>query len=387
MERTLGSIVEHLDPSRFEATILLRAGGTLLEHYRRFAPTHLYEPPATRARVRIARRLGRAGAAKVPRAEDLARRQAWARGVVTEFDPHLVVWHHNAAIPAFEPLADLPVPSVQTIAQHWSGVSRLGDDWLRAIASRSHYVCEGETSVANARFLLGVPADRISVVCIGPDLADRDRDLARLDRPQRRDLGIPDDAIVVATVGNLGLSKGTDLWLRAAAELRARHPDLPLRFLWLGGSPAEWATFRGEVLRTVTRDLGLDDVVVFAPQAAKAYPYYDLADIYVQPSRDDAFPGATLEAMSVGKPVVTFPIGIGAEEYARDALVRVDALDPSALAAGISRLVDDPDLRARLGAAGRTLVEERFDVVQSVRRYEEIFDRVAEQGRRADRSG
>lgn len=99
-----------------------------------------------------------------------------------------------------------------------------------------------------------------------------------------------------------------------------------------------------------------------------------LADIYVQPSRDDAFPGATLEAMSVGKPTIAFRFGVGAEDCATDKMVQVDVITPAALAAAIERLADDPALRARLGDAGRRLVTERFNAEAAVGKFGDVLE-------------
>ena len=99
-------------------------------------------------------------------------------------------------------------------------------------------------------------------------------------------------------------------------------------------------------------EYGLTDDVIFAGDQQHVYPYLDACDIYVQPSRDDAFPHATLEAMAVGKPVVAFPEGVAREPYARDALVRVDEFSPEALADGVAKLIDSPGLRQKLGQAG-----------------------------------
>ncbi|MFM8304015.1 MAG: glycosyltransferase family 4 protein [Actinomycetota bacterium] len=377
MERLLGSAVEYLDPDRFESMILLREGGPLLAHYQRFAATHLYTPPAVPPRRRFARLRHRGRRTAAAPADPL---EGWARKVVTGFDPHVIVFHHSVEIPRYTPLADLGVPTIQTFTQHWSMMSTYSEAWLETLASRTHYQCEGQTSVANARFLLGIPEDRISVFCIGPDQPERDRQLADPARPRRADLGIPDDALVVCTVGNLGISKGADIWLRAAAELRRRRPDVPWRFLWVGGSEAQWNGVRGQVLHRIVADLDLADVVTFVPQVRNVFAYGAMADIYVQPSRDDAFPGATLEAMSMAKPVVSFPIGIGAEPAAIDALVRVDVIGPVALADGIERLAEDPVLRTRLGEAGRRLVDEQYEIRDVVRRYGELIESVVARG-------
>ena len=117
---------------------------------------------------------------------------------------------------------------------------------------------------------------------------------------------------------------------------------------------------------------GLADDVLFTGDQQQVYPYVDLCDIYVQPSRDDPFPHATLEAMALAKPVVSFPEGVGGEPYAREALVRVE-FSAEALADGIASLIDAPDLRCKLGQAGLQVIYNHFDIVASLRRLEEIL--------------
>jgi glycosyltransferase involved in cell wall biosynthesis len=125
-------------------------------------------------------------------------------------------------------------------------------------------------------------------------------------------------------------------------------------------------------------ELGLDPHVVITGYRQEVYPYLDLCDIYVQPSRDDAFPHAILEAMAIGKPAVSFRQGVAVEDYAKDALVCVDVVSPEALADGIAGLIDHPLRRQTLGEVGRTLIETRFEAAATVRAYQDVLAAVIE---------
>jgi glycosyltransferase involved in cell wall biosynthesis len=120
------------------------------------------------------------------------------------------------------------------------------------------------------------------------------------------------------------------------------------------------------------RDAGLDDEV---ESLAREIPrdglamlgYRPAADIlprwnvFVSASRSEAFPLATLEAMSMGIPVVATTVGGLPEQIdhlENGVLVRPD--DPEAIATWLVRLSDDPGLRQRLGRAGAERVRTEF---------------------------
>jgi glycosyltransferase involved in cell wall biosynthesis len=87
----------------------------------------------------------------------------------------------------------------------------------------------------------------------------------------------------------------------------------------------------------------------------------EAADFVVVPSRHEPLSNVTLEAWSLGKPVIaTASEGPSwlIEDGSTGLLTPVD--DDAALAAGLRRMADDPALRARLGAAGHAVWAERF---------------------------
>lgn len=395
MERTLSYILRHLDQQRFEALVLVTQDGVMVEDYRRHVAVDVYAPPTAPRWQQVLARGGRAARARLPflprpgvgpSRSELARQRRWGVEAVGRFEPDLVVWHHHHPVPHFQDVADLGIASLQPIAIHWSAIAWMAEHDLRALTSRDHFVCEGVGGLAYSRYWLGIPSDRISTVCIGIDLDLRDRQLAEPGRPTRADLGIPDDALVIGSIGQLRFVKGADLLVQAAALLKQRRPDRPIKVLWVGGRPGKFRGFHGVALLRLIEECGLGDDVIFTGEQEAVYHYLDLCDVYVQASRDDPFPHATLEAMAVGKPVVSFAQGVALEDYAAGSLVRVDVMTPDALADALDQLLDDPHRRAALGRAGVEFVVERMDLVRSVRAYEEVLELVAG-GARRDGSG
>ena len=100
-------------------------------------------------------------------------------------------------------------------------------------------------------------------------------------------------------------------------------------------------------------------------------------DVFALPSLHEGLPLAPQEAMASGVPVVVTDAGGLPElvEHGRDGLV-VPRGDPPALASGITRLLRDPELRDRLGRAGRRRAES-LDVRHAVRRLEEVYEELA----------
>jgi glycosyltransferase involved in cell wall biosynthesis len=105
--------------------------------------------------------------------------------------------------------------------------------------------------------------------------------------------------------------------------------------------------------------------------AAEVLPRWD---VFVCPSRSEAFPLATLEAMAMGIPVLATTVGGIPEQIEHlesGVLVRPD--DPEAIASWLVRLNDEPDLRARLGAAGAARVRREFTLERQAEGLHEAY--------------
>ena len=176
----------------------------------------------------------------------------------------------------------------------------------------------------------------------------------------RQDFGIPVDVPVIGTMSRLEQHKGIDDLLQAAALLAEKWPGLQL--LISGTGPA-----RAELL-ALTKELGLQARVHFLGRYPDAPALLRRLDIFVLPSRWEAFGLVAAEAMAVGCPVVGTAVG-GLPELIVDGetgfIVPSDA--PQQLAQQIDWLLEDPLRRLAMGKAGRSRAAARFSAARTTR--------------------
>jgi glycosyltransferase involved in cell wall biosynthesis len=169
----------------------------------------------------------------------------------------------------------------------------------------------------------------------------------------------------IVTVGRLRAPKDPVSLVRALSLLRG-----PFRATFVGSGPAE-----REVEEEVRRS-GLTDSVVLAGERDDVPGLLASSAVFALSSRSEAFPVSILEAMAAGLPVVATRVG-GVPELVIEGetglLVR--PADPSALAAALQCLLDEPELRARLGAAGRARVERHFALDTFLQSHLDLYRR------------
>jgi glycosyltransferase involved in cell wall biosynthesis len=164
---------------------------------------------------------------------------------------------------------------------------------------------------------------------------------------------------VLAMGGRLHEQKGVAQLFAVLARLAPRFPDL--RLVVMGRREVYEDEFRA-----TARALGIEDRIVptgwlDGEDLACAYA---ATDVFVTPSICfDTFGLVNLEAMEHGKPVVATAFG-GSREVVEDGVTGFVAnpFDVETFAERVARLLDDPELAARLGAAGRRRLEARFSI-------------------------
>ncbi len=219
--------------------------------------------------------------------------------------------------------------------------------------------CNAET--AEALVAAGVAADLV------PHGVD-----TRLFSPRPRSPGEPRR---VLAVGRLVAKKGFDVLIRAVARLGA---GVELRVV--GSGPLE------DPLRAEAARAGAPVTFAGPRTHAGLAAEYRRADVVAVPSVVDAggdrdgLPNVVLEALACGRPVVASDVAAlpSAVLHGRTGLL-VPPGDAGALAASLRLLLEDADLRAGLGAAGRRLVLERYDLARCsavlCRRLEAVYGR------------
>jgi glycosyltransferase involved in cell wall biosynthesis len=202
----------------------------------------------------------------------------------------------------------------------------------------------------------GVPIDSIRSEAGSPSLL-------------RAELNIPDTHMVIGTVAGLRREKRLDHWLEVAARIAARRSDVT--FVIVGGGPLE------REIRARVEMLGLTRAVRMPGFRLDGRRFMGAMDVYLMTSAYEGLPIALLEAMALGKPVVSTPVG-GIPEVLQSGrtglLAPVGAIDD--LADCVIRLLDDPALRVRMGQEAAANIERHHHVRDRVRAIERLYDEV-----------
>lgn len=158
---------------------------------------------------------------------------------------------------------------------------------------------------------------------------------------------------VILTVGHLVEYKNPWFWLEITRQLVSAYPDA--KCVWLGDGELL------EPLREKVRELSLEERVLLPGYTEDPSVWYQKASVYLQPSRRESHGIAVLEAMSHGLPCVVSDVGGMPESVIDKETGYVCSLDEPACFAGvIMNLLDNLELRTRMGDAGRQRAETCF---------------------------
>ena len=336
-ERQMSELVRRLDPARWQVHVgCFRAEGAWLDRVRDVAPVTDFHVRSLRS------------------AETLGRARAFARWC----RERRIAVLHTADLPSNifgQPAAALARVPIRIANRREVNPGRAAHE---LIAQRIGYACAHRvvancTAAADRLRLEGVPSRKIAVIPNGLDFeAYAPREPIALVRR-------------VATVANLRREKGHDVLLEAAAIVVRHFPDA--RFDIVGAGPERAA------LGTRAESLGLGAAVSFLGHCEDVPTRLAAADLFVLPSRSEAFPNAVLEAMAIGLPTIASSVGglLEVIEHQRSGVL-VPPDDPLALAGEISRLMADPARAAQLGAAARAHAR-NFSFARMVAAFERVY--------------
>jgi glycosyltransferase involved in cell wall biosynthesis len=222
----------------------------------------------------------------------------------------------------------------------------------------------------------GVPREKVRLIynAVEPVDAAAAGDADRL----RQQFGISPGDKVVGVVGRLSPEKGQIVLLRAVAQVATACPAL--RVLMLGDGPDQ------EALERHCDEHGLRQRVIFAGYRENISNFYQLMDVLALPSLTEGLPNTVLEAMAYGVPVLASRVG-GVPEIIGDGNgVLVPPGDADALASAMTTLLDDAELRRRIGTNGRSSLYPRFAADHRARQILSVYgELLAEREPRASR--
>ncbi|GAA1652061.1 glycosyltransferase family 4 protein [Actinoplanes couchii] len=173
-------------------------------------------------------------------------------------------------------------------------------------------------------------------------------------------------APVVIAAGRLGRQKGFDMLIRAFQQVHESHPEWELHIFGNGG----W----DQKLTRMIEKHGLNGTVRLRGVTKDLDGEFAKASIFVLSSRKEGLPMVLLEAMSTGLPVVSFDCPTGPADVVDDGVngLLIPPKDVDALAAGITRLIEDAAERDRLGEAAR-LTGAAYEMPAIVPLWEDLF--------------
>jgi glycosyltransferase involved in cell wall biosynthesis len=200
-----------------------------------------------------------------------------------------------------------------------------------------------------------------SGVSVGKQLSPSEKTVKKVE------LGLDSHDIIVLFVGRLTWQKAPDVLIEAWN--RVDHEGRSDKLLIVGRGDLERS------LKAKTAELGLAQSVIFVPFTNNVERYYQIADVFVLPSRYEGFSSAMLDAMSHGLAVAVTRVS-GTENIVID---RVNALlvnpdNVEQLSGIISSLLSDAQLRVSLGQKARQKVVEEYEMEVVGRKYVDLYN-------------
>jgi glycosyltransferase involved in cell wall biosynthesis len=361
-ETSLLTLVEQLDPARFEPHLLVPTDGQLAERWRgngwavhldHWRGASTYFIPSLWRRFSITSRI-----------ERLIRREGIT---LIHSDYHSLPFALGAARRA-------GIPCVWTCAGWWFKPHV----WQRRFFQQPDAAFTPSAAIRDG--FLGtppfMPPARMEVLALG---VDTNRFHPSVNGASvRADAGVALDAPLVALIARFQDVKGHDVFQAMARQVALQLPEA--RFIVAGENTQTSADddYKRRILHTAQTDPLLRERLVYLGFRADVERVIAAADVVVCSSDFEGYGMVNVEAMASGKPIVSTQRG-GPAETVLDGETGylVDPRDPAALATRVIALLRDPSLRARMGAAGRSRVEALFSAqamaAQFTRRIDELL--------------
>jgi D-inositol-3-phosphate glycosyltransferase len=229
----------------------------------------------------------------------------------------------------------------------------------QAIRVADRIVAATPAELAQLQWLYNVDIRKVEVIPPGVDISHF---YPIPDDEAKEYIGIPPCEKMLLFVGRIEPLKGLDTLIEAISHMR--QSDIRVCLTVIGGDPgASPETINSEMarLQSLCEKYSLKDLVAFLGKRGQAtLPYYySAAEAVVVPSHYESFGMVALEAMACGTPVVASQVG-GLAFLVQDGVTgyTVPVNEPLALADRLTRLVNDPDLKQRMGENAAKLARE-----------------------------
>jgi len=255
-------------------------------------------------------------------------------------------------------------PIVATCHNWVGGTAALGiyNHLDRMALKRFHALAAVSDSVAQRLLDSGVSAKKIRTIANGIDVQNFERahPLPALDFDGNK---------VIGMVARLDLQKGFEYLLRAARDLCVAFPALKIVMVGDGSDR--------QAIEEMIQRFGLLSNVILAGQHSDMPGIYAAMDIFVLPSLNEGLPMTILEAMAASRPVIATRVGaIPSVIKDGETGLLVEPGDTQSLRSAVARLLSQPDLCRRIGAAGHNWVSRNYTSEAMALKYRQMYDDV-----------
>lgn len=288
--------------------------------------------------------------------------------VVAAYRPHVIHAHtFDSVVAALALRRIFRVPLIHTVPALFTQMEDLGGGWLSELYRKRHSEIALFFTGASRSDLqaAGVPENKVrwieGVVDVR-SVADVTNRRTEHRAAVRKEIGAPDDAPVVLSVGRLHRSKGNRYALEALPLLLKRHPDLHWIVLGIGPELSE--------LQESARRLGVAERAHFLGFQNDPLPYYAAADLYLRTPIYEAENLCSYQAMAAGIAVVGFDTGIETEllsSVGHGALV--ENRNSHALGERAADILSLSDRGRSLGSRGLEYARDHLDIHRAIDDY------------------
>ena len=190
--------------------------------------------------------------------------------------------------------------------------------------------------------------DKFSVIYSGIELNILKESSSEEKQNLKKELGIPENSLIVGTAGRLVPVKGPEFLVKASKYIISKYPDT--YFMFTGDGPLE------QDLKRKALEMGISDNIIFLGWRDDLAKIISIYDIFVLPSLNEGMGRVLVEAMALGKSIVASNVG-GIPDlviHGKNGFL-VPPKNPKELAKYIQVLLEDKDKREEMGLAGKEM--------------------------------
>jgi len=203
---------------------------------------------------------------------------------------------------------------------------------------------------------------------ISPDKIEFVRNVVEIEQAEPKMAPELKQNVTFLFVGRLGREKRADRFIRLAAALAQKYPELPLRFQIAGDGRL------GEELEEQARGHNLlDDKLEFLGECSEMHEIYSRASILTLTSDYEGTPNVVLEAMAHALPVIATKVGGTPEIVNEKNGFLAEPNDEAGLVKAASMLIENPELRSGMGLEGFQYIKNNHSVESLEKHLTEIY--------------